>query len=235
MFGLDDWFFIRNVEKRRKEEIEDQIKIKSEFRKDSEKVWFCYLPGTVFDSPFLLKRALPKSDSFIAYRLSRKMVSLNPEETIKLFEEIYNLSAREIKKRKLKNICVLGMSFGSSIACLLARNFPVEKAVLVVPGADLPYCMFNSSYTKKLFGEEEIKKHDINKAEKIFSQLNPINNLSNLPKDTFIYLSFWDRIMPYKDSVRIVRKLKENRKKYKAKTNYFFGHSLTIVGFNNKF
>lgn len=77
MFGLDDWFFIRNVGKRREGGAEDNIKIEIKIREGSSSFWFCYLPATVFDSPSLKQRALPKKDSYIAYRLSRKLVSLN--------------------------------------------------------------------------------------------------------------------------------------------------------------
>lgn len=106
--------------------------------------------------------------------------------------------------------------------------------ILAVPGADLPYCMFHSAYTKRLFGEEAIKNADFKKAEELFKKLNPINNLDNAPENAIIHLSLWDKIMPYKDAVKIAKKLKELGKKPIVHTNYFFGHSLTIATFNNK-
>ena len=75
-------------------------------------------------------------------------------------------------------------------------------------------------------------KYDVITAKNKLKRFDQTKNLDNLPDDITVYISYFDKIMPYTGGKNLVEKMKKNNKKPKVITSYLKGHVLTIFFIN---
>jgi len=229
MFGLDDIYFLRNIKQRRKEEKNNVIDIITNIKGNVDEAWFIYLPASVYDLKYLREKSIPKNHPFVMYRVPMDVISLNFDITDKIFNRILDHSIEMINKYNIKTINTLGQSLGNCLSLKLANDYNSKKVVSIVPGGDLSDMVGGSLYIEKLFGKN---KYDVITAKNKLKRFDQTKNLENLPDDITVYISYFDKIMPYIGGKNLVEKMKKNNKKPKVITSYLKGHVLTIFFIN---
>ena len=131
---------------------------------------------------------------------------------------------------------IVGASLGVTIALKAANNFPIHKLLCVVPGANLQKCIKEGIVTRPIYEQALSQGYTFSDFSNALHDFCPINNLDHLSKKTNIsmYLGFWDKMIPYKDGMDLVKSMKDRGLNPKIKKRYFFGHGLTVLTFKNK-
>ncbi len=200
MFGLLDRFYVRRW---------NRLPPKSDWKwfpkiidGSSREVWYCFVPGSVWNNFSLKKNLLPQRGRKVIYTSSyRNMIFADAKKTRDIFEEIYLDARKRLVKdfKQGKRINLLGISLGNIVSVRLAHEVPgleIENFVSIVGGLHPGKIAWNSLATRKL-----VRKG--NKTEgsyrKVFSEFSA-SEFSQGLKAGKIFARFgrFDLVIPYR-------------------------------------
>lgn len=205
--------------------------------RDSDLTWVCFLPRRTTLEIAQKYHLLPEEGNILAYEVPLNLIAGNPNDTrdaffslVKDFEDVHG---NELKGRK---ISFLGISVGSMPALFLANRYKTEKVRVVCSTAKLGEGIFSAFAARKIKRDAVGLGFDAEAYDDILDEINPVENIENLPEDIKIVISRFDKYIPYKGGVELakeIRKIKKNVKVYKFFT---IGHFLTMlrVGWLNR-
>jgi len=234
MLGLEDYLFLKFTGYGQKEEGIDKFKIISKSQDNASRdLWILFLPKTSYDKPLMFKKFVPKSSSYIAYRIPKDIISQDPSATKVILSAILRDSLKMCKAAvsKGRKINVLGLSLGGVLASRLAAEMKVEKLVMIAPGFDLSWCVEYGMLTKNIFYSSIKNGFSRDDYEKNLSSFSPKNNFGKISPKTRIELrvGVWDRVVPYSDVLKLIRLSKELKLDVHIHRKILFGHSFTCL------
>lgn len=238
MFGLEDiWELKVNVYGNSETQFNRKNIFKIEEGKHSNQTWIGIFPPFVYDNEKLRKNVFPKNMKTLSYRLPKDAIRPNPKETRDVLKGVFNDIAKTIKKsnKSPSKFNILGISLGGTIAFKIANLFPINKLICVALGANLPLCIKNGIATSSIFKRGLKQGYTFNDFQRELDEFSPINNINNLSNKTkiSIYLGVWDRMIPFRDGLKIVKTLITHGINPLVTKKYFYGHGFTILRFKN--
>lgn len=168
----------------------------------------------------------------ITYAYDREIFSPNILKTIRNFTKVEKDVLKKInllKRNGYEKFYLFGTSLGSLLAFIIANNSKdISKIIVNLTGADVAEIVWGWEEYGKDF-KNEILKYGItlNKLKKEWNILSPINNIDNLyDKKILVYIARKDKIIPYKQGLKLVKKLKDLKYNFKLRVNEHFDHTL---------
>jgi len=228
-FGILDRAYVIKSRLRKREDPYDKTELVWDRPSDSsnpKNIWF--LPANVYDDP--LKKANVVNGSSHVFRVHGNAFTSNPGEVREYLE---GLSAEVMDRIDSGDTptdsSISGVSLGGIIANYIANRFPFTSLYLRAPGDDLAVCIRESILTRAKYikGGFSPGKWD----EELFN-LNPLNNLDNLPEDIRILLGGRDLIVPFYRGMRLVEAIKAKGKKPRVEIRKYSGHRVSYAKSN---
>jgi len=142
------------------------------------------------------------------------------------------MKIKQLKKEGYEEITLVGSSLGADIALSLATITEVDKLVLNMLDVNMAQDIFDSS--AMIILKTKLKKHGFTreKIRKIYDFISPeflIEKIKNKKKiKILIFESKTDIFCTVEQLKPILSKLKRNNIHYRLKSNFIFGHILSI-------
>ena len=231
MFGITDYLY-RFFKSRKR----DRLIGNGEFNRhvinhEKGNPLVCFLPWRMTFSESMKQDLVPKNRQAIIYEGPTSLVGTNPLQSRESLERIVDnlndyLEKEGIQKKKLT---IIGVSLGTFPAFYIANNLGVKRLIAVCPGARLGENIYGSIATRKIKKEAQEKYPSHEDYDRLLGGFNPIDNISNLPKnEIYVEAGNFDRYIPSRSGRELINALRENRKNPHVKFHDFFGHCLTI-------
>ena len=224
--GLLDRAYVVRSRFRKREDPYDKAKLVWDRPSDSlnpKNIWF--LPANVYDDP--LKKANVVNGSSHVFRVHGNALTPNPGEVREYLE---GLSAKVIDRIDSGDIPtdshISGTSIGGILANYIANIFPFTRLYLRAPGDDLAVCIREGILTRAKYikGGFSPGKWD----EELYN-LNPLNNLDNLPEDIRILLGGRDLIVPVERGLKLVEAIRARGKNPRVEIRRYSGHRVSYA------
>lgn len=171
----------------------------------------------------------------IVYTYPFSVLSSNPKETRKNFEETKEHVLQTIKKlpkKKSKELAVFGISLGNIPAFMLAQEVPgIKKIIANTPPADLAETVWkwkNKKFNfRRILEEKKITRKQLKKE---WLDLSPLHNLrSSGDKKLLLFASINDDIFPYSQAQKIIEKCKKENIDFEAIINSRHKHLISSI------
>jgi hypothetical protein len=191
--------------------------------------WVVFLPWRTTLKEAKTHNLLPTTGRVIAYEGPIGLVNPDPAHVKDFLLKL----VKDLKKKKLKQFNLLGLSVGNYVAFYVASMFDnVEKFVSVVPGYDLGACMYGSN-SASLVAEmaKELGYEDHHAYDKELKGFNPGKHFRNLPKDIEVHVAEKDQSIESSQALRLIDELKDMGLNIHATIYPGKGHVLTIAHF----
>lgn len=188
-----------------------------------------------FANKLLNWRALRSGKSCLFYSFSPELLSSDPEYTLQEFHKIKAQVRQDISDLKKQygysKIKIIATSLGVVSAMMIADgNKDVDELLLIVPGSCLASSLWDGIRTQRLKKIYEQKGIDKEKLQKMWKELAPKNNVSQIEgKKIHVAISKSDKLIPYKYGKEFADILKE--KGASIKESIFPGHYISIIQF----
>jgi len=231
MFGLIDyayWFF-----KSRKKDfmIGDEKVARSVTNQEGDETWVCFLPWRNTFDESRKHHLLPTTGLVVAYEGPVSLVGTDALETKKsLVNLVDNFDKFFNENGTLRdNMNVLGISVGNLPAFYIANRFNARRLVSICPGARLGENIYRGIATQEVRKRAEERYPSHEDYDEILEGMNPIDNISNLPKgEIYVELGGYDKYIPTSSGEELIKAMVEAGKNPKVKRNRFSGHVSTI-------
>jgi len=205
-------------------------------RGDSNQYWFCFLPNYIAtDTTFL-----PKEGNVYCYSPPMRIASPKEGKTRSALERMSRVAIDQISDLNLGPEQVAnfyGVSFGTvsefDVASYLARmGFNIGRAVSVVSGMDLPWCILNSTVTRRTARKARRMDYEYEDLAD-FSPGTTIEGMASIKSMEF-YLGGRDRVVPSENQHELVNKAIKVMGADKVKTTIYpnSGHVQTVKWFS---
>ena len=183
---------------------------------------------------FLIERKIPKNFGLIHYSYPKKILDEDPFLTRKYFLEIINSISRDLAKlnnQKPRNFYMYGQSLGCLFCVIVADFIKIRKMALIVPGLSLPESFWQGNSTRELKEKMEKKGITLAKLKEIWKDISPENYFKDkaLGCEFFITLSTKDRIIPYKDGLKLIELLKSENIKFTLRKSGKYSHRELVL------
>ncbi len=171
----------------------------------------------------------------IIYSLDRYIFQLDPILIAKQFTLIKKDALSSIKslpKRQRNNINIMGISFGSMLAFMVANDLPsVSKIIANLSGADMAQIVWSWDKVMKGFKNQlRKKKWTLQKLQDIWFDLSPINNLDRLTgKKILLYAAEKDEVIPYSQAKNLIEALDDYGIEYQTVVNIRHNHVISCL------
>lgn len=237
MFGLTD--IISIIYNQNSKEFNNTYK-RHIIRQYGSLTWICFLPWRTGIHNAKKLGFIPKIGDVIVYEMPDNILSADPYLTLKSIKKIEgDLKNVYIEERLAeKQIAFLGISAGTLPAFYFANRYPAKKLIAVCPIDKLGNGIFTAFAAKKIKKISKKNGYSAKKYDNIIRDINPVNNISDLPDKIKIYLSLFDKFTPYSGGAELTKKLIIAKKNVKLKKFNFFGHIPVLYFFGkekNKF
>lgn len=231
MFGtVDILFSLRN--KITKEEKENANKFNKQIIDRGDKLtWICFLPWRTNIKTARKYNLLPIKGNLIIYETPLNLISEEPQKTREALYSLVNDFEKTYAEKELvgKEIAFLGISIGSIPAFFLANRYKSQKICAICSTAKLGDGIFRAFAARKIKRSIIENGLDADLYDKVLNEINPIENISNLPVDIKIVISRFDNFVPYCGGEELAKKIREMNKSVKILRFNFFGHLMTMV------
>ncbi len=231
MFGSSDYLFWL-LRGRNKDNLIGNGHFERHFiERGGNKIWACFLPWRTTLEEANQYNLIPKKGQIIIYEGPPNLAGLNPLQSKESLEKIADDLNEYVEKEGIpkKEISVIGLSIGTFPAFYVANNLGVKRIVVICPGARLGENIYGSIATRKIKKEAQEKYPHHEDYDRLLEGFNPIDNISNLPKnEVYVEIGKFDRYIPSRSGRELMDALMENGKNPHVKIHDFFGHCLTI-------
>lgn len=235
MLGILDRVIIRFNDKNPKNNDQDFYIKKYFLKRNSKLFWVCFLPKRVSWQTAKRCNLIPRKGNVLMYRVPNAFLSSSPVVVKKAFDILKNDFEKEYKQRKLfrKKVSFSGLSVGTMPAFYFANKFPCEKLIAVCPVDKLGCGIFDSLAAEKMKIRSMVLKrgYDSDRYDRIINDINPVNNIDNLPKKITVYLARFDKFTSFYRGLKLIRNIEQHNKKVSVKKFNFIGHFVTMCLF----
>jgi len=204
-----------------------------ERRSDKAIIFFPFWTG----NPDIYKNLAKKFPEYtlVFYDYPNEVLSEDVKLSIGYINEIIKDAENliiSLRKKRYKEIILIGSSFGSNIALKLSTKVNVDKIVLNMVDSDLAKVIFKSPALIILKKKLQKKGFTLKKLDKIYSFISAKNTILKIKnkKDLkiLLFLSRNDIFCNIEESKPLIKKLNKSNINYKLKRNFIFGHILGI-------
>jgi len=228
-FGILDRAYVIKSRLRRRIDPYDKAELVWDRPSDSsnpKNIWF--LPANVYDDP--LRTANVVKGSSYVFRVHGNAFTPNPREVRDYLEDLSGKVMDIIDSGDIPtDMPISGVSLGGILANYIANRFPFTSLYLRTPGDDLALCIRESILTRAKYIEGGFSP---GKWDEELCNLNPLNNLDNLPEDIRILLAERDLIVPFDRGRGLVEAIKAKGKKPIVEIRKFSGHRVSYAPTN---
>lgn len=202
-------------------------------KSDKAVIMFSYWTGTSRIYIPLMTR-LGKKYNYILYEYPNEIMSKDAKLSINYIKEILADAAKTIKQLRkdgVKEISLVGSSFGSDLSLKLANSLKVDKIILNMMDRNIAICVFESpvlSLLKNSFMRQGIKLKEL---DKLYHFISPEYNISHIKKSKvkiLIIISKNDIFCNYEEIKPFLDILKKKRVRYTLHKHRFLGHVLSM-------
>lgn len=185
---------------------------------------------------FLGKLLAANNFKVIVYSLNRHIFQPNPVVIAKQYalikEDAIN-SIKSLPKHQQNKISVMGISFGSQLAFMLANDLhSVAKIIANLSGADMAEIVWswNNNALNGFKNKLRRKGWTLQKLQKTWFDLSPIHNLDRLiRKKILLYGAEKDELIPYFQTQELIHALDERNIKYQTIVNIRHNHVISCL------
>lgn len=195
-----------------------------------------WMGKTFYYNPLINK--LRNKYTIVLYDLPYQLLSDDIELMVYLHKKIMNdmkSTFDKLQRIGCESYSIIGTSGSTPVAAMVANSDDrCKKLVLNLVGNELAECIWHSKNPLLIAIKNNLIKGNVTldklkKYLRIMSYKQNSRNLKN--KDILIFLSKNDKIIPYNNGLKLLRRLDSDGIKYQLKINTFFGHY--ILGFKN--
>lgn len=171
----------------------------------------------------------------IVYTFGSSLLTPNPSQTRKNFQEITTHVVRTVKnlpKKEQKNLAVFGTGLGTIPTFMSANEIKnIKKIIVNTPPAELSETvwLWNSkkfNYKKQLQDKKVTQK----KLREEWFEINPINNLETFTdKKLLIFAAENDDIIPFTQTIKLIKQLEKEEIEYEALINSRHKHLISSI------
>lgn len=224
MFGIADWLYASR--KLRKGYVEPELNWGPEIIYHNEKQisWFCFVPRSVSEIPFLRNGIIPAEGKAFIYTLSSfNLIRPDLEETLEGLNKIYYNATGKMHEELAKghSLGMLGISLGNvlSIRASGSINSRIERLVSIVGGGKLGLSAWDSILTRHIAKQSGCNSPE--EYERKLAVFSPVNYTDGLvANQVSIRLGTMDLLIPYKHGQQLANAMIERGKKTSSKIDY---------------
>lgn len=169
----------------------------------------------------------------IVYTFDPSLLSPNPSQTRKNFQNIVTDVTKKIKslpKKEQKDLSVFGTGLGTIPTFMVANEIKtIKKVIANTPPAELNETVWQWD-TKKFNYKKQLQTKKVTRKQlhEEWFELNPINNLDTFTdKKVLIYAIEHDDIIPYDQTLQLIKQLEKEEIPFEATINSRHKH---VVG-----
>lgn len=188
--------------------------------------------GSIKSYNYPIQKLVKAGYKVIAYEYKNNVLAPDIEVTLQNAQAILKDSMQKISENKsATQIATFGTSYGTLIACLVAKKSPrVNKVILNLAGDWLGDTVWNWNKTNKDFKDELVKlgmtEVKLHSAWETISSAYEAEKLKD--KQVLLYVAKNDRVIPYDRGISLAKELKKGGAKVTLKTSRF-GHMVSII------